>query len=84
MLAILKLGCIGIFVLGIASALGFLPDSWAILSTIAALVLAAHLIEVLVMFKYVRRYRGTLAVSVLLTLLFGLAHWKPIADRARK
>ena len=33
------------------------------------------------MFKHVRKYRGPLAVSVLLTLLFGLLHWKPLAQR---
>jgi hypothetical protein len=28
----------------------------------------------------VRLYRGPLAISVALTLLFGLLHWKPLAD----
>ena len=35
------------------------------------------------MFRHVRRYRGPLALSVLLTLLFGLLHWKPLADARR-
>lgn len=32
------------------------------------------------MFKQVRLYHGPLAVSMLLTLLFGLLKWKPLAD----
>jgi hypothetical protein len=36
------------------------------------------------MFRHVRLYKGSLAVSIILTLLFGLLHWKPLADaRAR-
>jgi hypothetical protein len=36
------------------------------------------------MFRHVRLYKGPVAVSILLTLLFGLLHWKPLADaRAR-
>jgi hypothetical protein len=32
----------------------------------------------------VRLYKGPLAVSIILTLLFGFLHWKPLADaRAR-
>jgi hypothetical protein len=36
--------------------------------------------ELLFMFRHVRLYKGPLAVSVVLTLLFGLLHWKPLAD----
>ena len=36
------------------------------------------------MFKHVRLYRGPLAASVVLTLLFGLLHWKPMADQAAR
>jgi hypothetical protein len=35
------------------------------------------------MFKHVRRYAGPLWVSMVLTMLFGLLHWKPLADGAR-
>ena len=34
----------------------------------------------ILMFDKVRLYRGPLAVSILLTLLFGLLHWKPLSD----
>lgn len=45
----------------------------------ALLLLAAHALEAVVMFKHVKRYPGPLAISLLLTLLFGLAHWLPLS-----
>jgi len=32
----------------------------------------------------VARYPGPFAVSAGLTLLFGILHWKPLADRAAR
>ena len=51
---------------------------------VAGVLLALHAAELLFMFRHVRLYRGALAVSVLLTLLFGLLHWKPLADQAAR
>lgn len=82
MIAVAKFACIATFVLGIASALGLLPDSWSILAAIALVLLAAHLLEVIAMFKHVKRYKGSLIVSIVLTLLFGLLHWRPLAKQA--
>ena len=76
----LKLACLATYALGLASAVGLLPASWSILATIAAVLLAAHVLEAVMMFKHVRHYRGSLAMSLFLTLLFGLLHWKPLAD----
>ena len=50
----------------------------------ALILLAIHAIELAVAFRHVRRYRGPLALSIALTLLFGLLHWKPLADAARR
>lgn len=83
MLLVMKMSCLALYALGLASVLGMLPESWSILAPIAAFVLAVHLIEVPVMFKHVRRYEGPLAMSILLTVLFGFLHWKPIADKAK-
>jgi hypothetical protein len=53
--------------------------------TRAALVLLLiHALEVLFAFKHVRLYKGPLAISVVLTLLFGLLHWRPLARAAAK
>jgi hypothetical protein len=79
-----KFACIASFALGIASALGLLPDSWSILATIALVLFAAHLLEVIVMFKHVKLYKGSLIVSIVLTLLFGLLHWRPLARQAAR
>jgi len=44
--------------------------------------LAVHTIEVVVSWRWVRSYEGPLALSVLLTLLFGFVHWMPYKKRA--
>ena len=43
-------------------------------------VLVLHTLELVFLFRHVRLYRGPLAISVILTLLFGLLHWKPLVD----
>ena len=78
---VLKFICIVTYVLGAASALGMLPESLQFFAVLALVLLVAHVGELLLMFKHVRRYPGSLAMSVLLTLLFGLLHWKPLADQ---
>jgi hypothetical protein len=77
-MALLKFLCIGVYVLGVASTAGLLPATWSFWKTIAAVQLLAHLLEIIVMFKYVKRYRGSLGASLVLTLLFGFLHWKPL------
>jgi hypothetical protein len=47
-------------------------------------MLLLHALELVFVFEHVRRYRGPLATSVLLTLVFGLLHWKPLADEAKR
>ena len=81
---VLKLVCLGTYALGLATVAGLLPESWSILATVAAVLLAAHALEALVMFRHVRHYQGSMAMSVFLTLLFGLLHWKPLADAAAR
>lgn len=52
---------------------------------IASVVLVTvHLLEVVVCFKKVALHKGPLFDSVLLTLLFGFLHWKPMADAAQR
>ena len=54
------------------------------MQNIALVLLVIHALEVIFMFKHVRLYRGSLAVSILLTLLFGLLHWKPLAEDPKR
>jgi hypothetical protein len=77
---LLRAACIAAYVLALASLGGFLPEGlFSRVQLIAVVLLALHVLELVFMFKYVRLYRGSLAVSVVLTLLFGLLHWLPLA-----
>jgi hypothetical protein len=81
--SLLKGGCIAIYVAALAGAAGLLPGGLGrAAQMVAVAILLLHAVEVFFAFRHVRRYRGPLAVSVLLTLLFGLLHWKPLADAA--
>jgi len=77
----LKAACVAIYALALASMAGALPAGtlgWA--PAVAAALLIIHALELVFAFRHVRSYRAALAISVLLTLLFGLLHWKPLAD----
>ena len=77
----LKAACIAAYLLAAASLAGWLPpDAMPRVVWVAVGLLIVHAVELVLAFKHVRRYRGPLALSVLLTLLFGLLHWKPLAD----
>lgn len=81
----LKALCLAIYALAIAGLAGLLPIGFSgTMQTIALVMLMAHSVELLVMFKHVKRYPGALAVSVLLTMLFGLLHWKPLVNTPTK
>ena len=62
----------------LVSCFGAMPTAIESVLQIGALVLLlAHAIEVVVCLRYVRLYEGPLAVSIVLTLLFGFIHWMP-------
>jgi uncharacterized protein YhhL (DUF1145 family) len=76
---ILKAGCLAIYLLALAGLFTPLPfGAETPLRYAAIFLLGAHVLEALVMFRTVRRYPGSLAVSLLLTLLFGFLHWWPL------
>ena len=80
MILVLKLGCIAMYVAALAGAAGLLPAGiGAAAQALAVGILLLHALELLFAFQHVRRYPGPLAVSVLLTVLFGVLHWKPLA-----
>ena len=77
---LLKAGCLAIYALALAEAAGLLSGTLATTMEVAAIaLLAVHFLELIFVFGKVRLYRGSLAVSILLTLLFGLLHWMPLA-----
>ncbi|MGM3275043.1 hypothetical protein [Ralstonia sp. 24A2] len=65
------------------TALPLSPDVITWVRIAALVLLAAHVLEVVFYFRKVALHKGPLFDSVLLTLLFGLLHWKPMADAAR-
>ena len=82
---LLKSACVALYLMTLARLAGWLPDAmFARLPLIAGIILLAHVAELALMFRHVRRYPGPLAASVMLTLLFGLLHWKPLADAHRR
>lgn len=85
MFLIVKFVLLTLYAMAIAGFMGLLqPGLAGRLQNIALVILAIHLLELVVMFGHVKRYRGPLAVSMVLTLLFGLLHWKPLADDYKK
>jgi hypothetical protein len=77
-----KASCLIVYLLALAGLAGLLPlDVAGRVINIALAMLFIHALELAFAFKYVRRYRGPLAVSVLLTMLFGLMHWMPLVKR---
>lgn len=77
---ILKAGCLAIYALAIAGFFMALPFAMP-LRYAAAILLGAHLLEALAMFRHVRKYPGSLAASLIRTLLFGFLHWWPLRQR---
>lgn len=79
-----RIGCLFVYALGLIAWLWPTALSLPFDATrIALILLAIHVVELAVAFRHVRRYSGSLAASIVLTLLFGLLHWKPLADAAR-
>ncbi|MFL9903916.1 hypothetical protein PQR75_37415 [Paraburkholderia fungorum] len=80
MLRVLKAACLAIYGFGLASVV--LPGSANGLAhafeLVAMTFLFIHALEIVFAFERVRRYRGPLVLSVLLTLLFGVLHWMPL------
>lgn len=79
----LKAGLISIYALACISLVWPLPlDAGPWLQRISVILLAIHVLETVVMFKHVKKYKGPVSTSILLSLLFGLLHWKPLSKMA--
>jgi hypothetical protein len=77
--------CLLAYVMALGKLAGLVPaGTFDRATTVALVLLFLHAAELALMFKHVRLYKGPLAASVLLTLLFGLLHWKPLADEKAK
>lgn len=77
---VLKAGCIALYALALASLLWTFPNgAGPVIQTLALAFLAVHALEMLIAFKYIKTYPGPLWVSIVLSLLYGLLHWMPLA-----
>ena len=73
------------YLVALASLFVVLPmGATPVVQKLALALLAVHVLECLLAFKYVKSYAGPLWVSVLLALLFGLLHWMPLAKATRQ
>ena len=80
----LKANCLGAYALALLSLLWALPLGLGpVMQNVALALLAIHVLEAIAAFKYIKTYPGPLLHSLLLTLLFGLLHWLPLARAAR-
>ena len=78
---ILKVLCLLAYAAAAGHLLGLMPPGLlANAPLVAAVLLGLHALELVFMMRHVRLYRGPLWVSAVLTLLFGVLHWKPLAD----
>lgn len=81
MFNVLKLTLLAFYLLAVFGTVLTVPQNiMQSVHFIVVIVLAIHLAEMLVAFKYVRRYPGPLTDSVALSLLFGFLHWLPLKN----
>ena len=79
---VLRALCLLAYALALGVLAGVLPAAlFGRAPYVAAGLLGLHALEVVFMFKHLRLYQGPLLVSIALTLLFGLLHWKPLVNR---
>ena len=82
--SIFKATILVVYLLGIASHLVAFPgQAGPIVQTVSLALLLIHALECLVAYRYIKLYPGSLLVSLLLSRLFGLLHWMPLARKAR-
>ncbi len=76
---LLRLSLIALYLLAaFGPAFGLSASATQVLRVIALGTLLVHAGELAIFTARVRHYRGPMAVSVLLTMLFGLLHWGPL------
>jgi hypothetical protein len=79
MFDVLKGVAVAIYAIALAALVGWLRGvAFDAVAIFAAAMLVVHAIEVPFVLRYLRRYRGSLAASIALNLLFGLLHWVPL------
>jgi len=84
MTLLMKIACLVAYALGIAALLGLIHGPLAAAAAIVTIaLLGLHALELLYAFKFLHRHRGSMGMSVLLALLFGVLHWAPLARQPK-
>ena len=85
MMTFLKAGCIAIYLMAVTSLFVTLPwGTGPVLQFVSVALIAVHALEALFVFKYIKSYKGALLTSLVLSLLFGLLHWMPLAKAGKQ
>ena len=80
-----KVCLLAVYLLGIASHIVAFPGQGGpIVQTMSLALLLIHALECLLAYRYIKLYSGPLWLSLLLSMLFGLLHWMPLARKARE
>ena len=79
---VMRIACLVAYALGIAAFAGLVHGPLAAAAAIVTIALVGlHALELLYAFRFLHRYRGSMGLSVVLALLFGVLHWAPLARR---
>ncbi len=81
---VMKIACLAAYALGLAGVFGLVHGPLASAGEILSIaLLGIHALELLFAFRFLGRYRGGMAASVVLALLFGVLHWAPLARQPK-
>jgi uncharacterized protein YhhL (DUF1145 family) len=79
-----KANLIGAYALALACLFVVLPmEAGPVVQRLALAILAVHALECLVAFKYIKSYAGSVYLSFVLAMLYGLLHLMPLAKAYR-
>ena len=83
--AFFKALCLGTYALALAVPFVALPmDVGPYVQKLALILIAAHVLELPIAYRYLALYKGPLIDSVAMSLLFGLLHWQPLAQASKR
>ena len=81
---VMKIACLVAYALGIAALAGLIHGPLAAAAAIVTIaLLGLHALELLYAFRFLDRYKGPMAMSIVLALLFGVLHWAPLARQPK-
>lgn len=77
--------CLGTYALALTAPFVTIPlDAGPYLQKLALILLAAHIFELPIAYRYLRLYKGSFIDSVALSLMYGLLHWQPLAKASKQ